>query len=277
MNAEIQRQKEIPASKLEKVEQLRAAMRSHTSLLIASTRKLPSPQFHEIKKKLRGKAEIAVAKKSLILRAIDAAQDTALQPLKEHITADIALFFSNLDVFELAGVLADNHGPAKAKAGDVAPEDIVVEPGPTDLVAGPAISELSGVGLKVAVEGGKLAIKQQATIVRKGETIKENVASVMGKLGIMPLRVGFEPIAAYDSREKKVYAGIKIDKKAALAELRDAIVRSKGFAVSITYLSSDTLRYILGKAWAHEKAIQALVDKSAGAPAAPVSDSGGHA
>ena len=263
------REKAIPAYKLERVAQLKSLITSHATLLVASIKKLPSSQFHEIKKRFRGKAEICVAKKSLIIRAIDATNDTALQPLKSHVTADIALFFSNLDPFTLSGVLADNQSPAKAKAGDIAPEDIHVEPGPTDLVPGPAISELSGVGLKVAVEGGKLAIKQPATIAKQGEAIKDNVASVMGKLGIFPMRVGFEPVAAYDMKDKKVYVGIKIDKKGTLASLREIIGKSRGFAIAIEYVSKDTIPYFISKAGLEERVIQKLLDVKAGALSSP--------
>src|SRR3989344_751468 len=263
------REKAIPAYKLERVAQLKSLITSHATLLVASIKKLPSSQFHEIKKRFRGKAEICVAKKSLVIRAIDATKDTALQPLKSHVTADIALFFSNLDPFTLSGVLADNQSPAKAKAGDIAPEDIHVEPGPTDLVPGPAISALSGVGLKVAVEGGKLAIKQPATIAKQGEPIKDNVASVMAKLGIFPMRVGFEPLAAYDSNDKKVYAGIRIDKKGTLASLREIIGKSRGFAIAIEYVSKDTVAYFISKAGLEERAIQKLLDVRAGALSSP--------
>lgn len=255
------REKEIPEYKIARVAALTQAIKSHRTMLLASTRKLPSSQFHAIKKQLRGKASLYVAKKSLILRALAATHDSALQNIKEQIGSDIAIFFSELDPFTLAGLLAESQSPAKARAGDIAPEDIHVEPGPTELVPGPAISELSGVGLKVAVEGGKLAIKQPATIVKAGEIIKENVASVMGKLGIMPLRVGFEPLAAYDAQEHKLYLGIKIDKKAALVALREAIGKSRGFSIAVAYLTKETLSHFLAKAGTEEKALQMLVDK----------------
>lgn len=261
------REKAIPAYKIERVAQLTKSITSHKTLLIASTRKLPSSQFHEIKKKLRGKAEINIAKKSLVIRAIDASKDSSMEGLKAHVGADVALFFSDLDPFALSGLLADNQSPAKAKAGDIAPTDITVEPGPTDLVPGPAISELSGVGLKVAVEGGKLAIKQPATIVKQGEAIKENVASVMAKLGIFPLKVGFEPLAAYDGREHKVYVGIKIDKKGTLESLREAIGKGRGFAINVKYVSKETVPYFISKAGLEEKALQTLVDTKSGASA----------
>lgn len=264
------RENKIPEYKIKIVSDLADRIKSSNTLLIASTKSLPSSHFHSIKKNLRGKADIMMARKSAILRALDAAALPGLDSLKANITADIALFLSNLDAFELSALLNDNQSPAKAKAGDIAPEDVNVEPGPTDLPPGPAISELSSVGLKVAVEGGKLAIKLPATIVKKGEVIKDNVASVMTKLNIMPMKVGFEPLAAYDSKSKKVYVGIKIDKKAALEELRISIGKALGFAVNIKYSAKETIKFFFAKALAEEKVIQSLIDKAQSAAQQPV-------
>ncbi|MBI2632120.1 50S ribosomal protein L10, partial [Candidatus Pacearchaeota archaeon] len=214
--------KEIPDYKIKTVSELVKKIKDSNTILIASTKGLPSSQFHEIKKSLRGKAEIRVAKKNLVIRALDNVIREGVRDLEKYILSDVAIFFSSLDAFELSALLSENQSPAKAKAGEIAPEDITIEPGPTSLVPGPAISELSSVGLKVAVEGGKLAIKQGATVAHKGEEIKENVASVLAKLDILPMKVGFEPIAAYDTKDKKVYSGIKIDKKKTLEELKTA-------------------------------------------------------
>lgn len=256
------REKEVPAYKIKVVDDLINGLQKSNTVLIASTKKLPSSQFHEIKKNLRGKAEIRVAKKSLVVRAIESVKKDSVHELKKYVNADCALFFSEMDAFELSAMLTENLSPVRAKTGDIAPEDIHIEPGPTDLVPGPAISELSGVGLKVAVEGGKLAIKIGATVAKKGEPIKENVASVLSKLNIAPMKVGFEPIAAYDAKADKVYAGIKIDKKKAYEELKVAISKALGFAVNLKYVTKQTISLFIAKAGAEEKAIQKLVDKT---------------
>jgi len=253
--------REAPEYKVKIVSDLTAKMKKSKTILLASTKGLPSSQFHLIKKNLRGKAEIRVVKKTAALRAIEGAMKPGLDALKNEIKADVAIFFSDLDAFELSGLLADNQSPTKAKGGDIAPEDINVEPGPTDLIPGPAISELSGVGLRVAVEGGKIAIKLPYLIVKKGDVIKENVASVLGKLNITPMKVGFEPLAAYDAKAEKVYVGIKIDKKGVLEQLRYDIGKALGFARARGYIAKETLSYFFGKANAEEKAIQKLIDK----------------
>lgn len=256
------RDKPVPKAKVELVKKLADRMKKSPTTLIASCRGLPSRQFHAIKKSLRGTADVLMIKKNAALRAIDLAAKGTLIEMKAQLTADIAFFFSDKDAFTLSALLTENQIASKARAGDIAPEDIEIQAGPTDLVPGPAISELSGVGLKVAVKEGKLEIIRGAVVTKKGEAIKEHVASVLGKLGISPMRVGFIPLAAYDSKDDKLYVGIKIDKEGTLTEMRDLIRKALGFAVNITYPTDQTIKYFLAKASMEEKAIQALVDKA---------------
>lgn len=253
---------EIPEYKKETVAKIVKMLGESKTVLIASTKGLPSSQFHEIKKKMRGTAEIVVAKKSLVLRALEECKADGVKELKDQIVSDVAIFFSDKDAFELSALLTDNESPARARAGEIAPEDIHIEPGPTDLLPGPAISELSGVGLKVAVEAGKLAVKIGAVVAKKGETIKENVAGVLAKLGIFPMKVGFIPIAAYDHKANKVYVGIKIDKKIAYEQLKDSIAKGLGFAINVNYVCKETIGYFLAQANAQEEALSAKVSNS---------------
>lgn len=236
-------------------------MKHSKTVLIASTKGLPSSQFNQIKKNFRGTADIRVLKKSIVNRAIKETEKGAIQHLKSHIGADVAVFFSDLDAFELSGLLSDNQTPAKAREGDLLLEDIHIEPGPTDLMPGPAISELSGVGLKVAVENGKLAIKQGATIAKKGDKVNAKVVSVLGKLNILPMKVGFTPIAAYDSVSDKVYTGIIIDKPKTLEELKELIKKSLGFAINIGYITDKTISYFISKAALEAKALERVMNK----------------
>ena len=232
------------------------------TVLVASVKSLPSSQFQKIKKKLKGKAEIRIAKKSLVLRAIAGSGKGAMQNLKDFIGADVAIFFSDLDAFELSALLTENQSPSKAKAGDIAPHDIRVEAGPTDLIPGPAISELGSVGLKVAVEGGKLSIKDGTVVAKEGQEINNKVAGVLSKLNIFPMKVGFLAIAAYDSVSDKVYSDIKIDREAALLELRSTIGKALGFAVNVGYPCDKTIKFFIIRAGIEEKAIEKIIDRN---------------
>lgn len=260
------RLKPIPDEKVELVSEVADKIKNVKTVLIASCRGLPSSQFQNIKKKLRGKAEIKFMKKNAFERAIDATEKGALKNLKKELEADFAIFFSDIDTFELSALLTDSQVPTKARSGDISPENIEIEPGPTDLPPGPAISELGSVGLKVSVKEGKLEIIKGAVVAREGEPISEKVAGVLAKLGIFPMKSGFIPLAAYDSKDDKVYVGIKIDKEGTLNEFRSLIGKALGFAVGRNYPTTETISFLISRAAMEEKAIGRIVNE----PSKPV-------
>lgn len=246
----------VSEKKKERVKILAELMGKKT-VMVVSIKGLPSAQFQDIKKKLRGKATIQVAKKSLVDFALDHCGIKELHQLVPFVQDSTAILFSDSDAFEISGIISEEKTPAKAKEGQESPEDIEVKAGPTDLLPGPDISALSAVGLKPKVEGGKIAIVQDAILVKKGESINAAKVAILAKLDITPFEVGLEPIAAY--MDGQVYKDIKIDKEKAVEELQEAFSRGLAFAVSVDYVNKDTLTFVLGKAAAHESAISGLV------------------
>ncbi len=245
--------------KKESVKKIAERLKSKT-VMIVSVKGLPSAQFQDIKKKLRGKAHINVVKKNLLNFAIEHAGNKDIKALEEYNGDSTALLFSDHDAFEISGILASNKSPAKAKAGDIAPSDVEVKAGPTGLLPGPDISALSAVGLAPKVEDGKISVMQDKVIVKEGDTISEAHASIMAKLDIIPFEVGIDPIAAF--MDGKVYADIKIDKEGFMEDMLAKFGRVMPFAVEIGYVCPETLDFIIGKAGMEGNAIEALVGES---------------
>ena len=246
----------VSEAKKQKVKELAEKMHSKT-VMVVSVKGLPSPNFQDIKKKLRGKAKIQVAKKSLIDFALDHSRIKELHNLVPFVDDSTALLFSDDDAFEISGVLSEQKSPAKAKPGQIALMDLVVPAGPTDLVPGPDITALSSVGLQPKVESGKISIMKEKVLCATGEVISDAKASILAKLNIIPFKIGLEPVAAYTGG--KVYSNIKIDKEAVINNLTERFGRSLAFAVEISYLTNETIDFILGKAGLHEKAIEILI------------------
>lgn len=246
----------VSVEKKQKVKELAEAMKKKTVMII-SVKGLPSAQFQDIKKKLREKAKIQIAKKSLVRFALDHCGIKELHDLIKYVEDSTAILFSDEDAFEISGILASEKSPAKAKAGQIAPIDIEVKAGPTELLPGPDISALSSVGLTPKVEDGKISIMQDKVIVKKGKEISEAHASIMAKLDIIPFEVGVEPIVAY--MDGKVYKDIRIDKEATILDLENSFARALPFAVEIAYITDETIDYILGKASLNEKALTELI------------------
>ena len=141
------------------VKELAKQIQEAKTLMVVNIKGVPSPQFQSIKKGLRKYAQVKVAKKNILKRIIKELNKESALALEKEIQENCAFAISDLDGFELAGILAKNKTPIYAKAGQEAPEDIEVKAGPTNLLPGPAISELGSLGLQIAVEEGKISIK----------------------------------------------------------------------------------------------------------------------
>jgi len=242
--------------KKKKVKELAEDMKRKT-VMIVSVKNLPSAQFQDIKKKLRKKAKIQVAKKSLVDFALDHCGIKELHGLVPYVNDGSAILFSDADAFEISGILSDEKSPSKAKAGQIAPFDIEVKAGPTELLPGPDISALSAVGLIPKVENGKIAIQKDKVIAKEGSVITESLASIMTKLDIIPFEVGIEPLAAY--MDGKVYSDIKIDKEGTVSQLVENFSGALAFAVEVSYVNDQSLEFILAKASAHERVINRII------------------
>ena len=249
----------IPARKTEAVKELSKLIKDSRTVLLASIKDIPGSQFQEIVKKLRGKAVVKVPKKNIVFRAIDSSGNDSVKKLKEQFQNSIAFLFSDMDSFDLALDLEKSKSPAKAKPGQEAPEDIEVQAGPTELVPGPAISELGALGIQIQIEKGKINIKEPKIIAKKGQKISQGAADIMAKLDIKPFSIGFSPLSAFDTKNGKLYLNIKIDSEGTLAELKSAYGRALPFAVDIGYLSDDTIKFIIGKAASHERRLVKVI------------------
>lgn len=248
----------VSSEKKKTVSELSKLAKESRTILIASIRNLPASQFQEICKKLRGRAVVKVPKRNLIIRAIDDVKDSEIKKIESEIKGDVAILFSDIDAFELAGELLRSKVPAKAKPGQEAPIDIEVQPGPTGLVPGPAVSELGALGIQIKIEGGKINISAPKKLVKKGEKISPAVADVMAKLDIKPFSIGFVPLAAFDNEAKIIYTNIKIDREETLHRLKSAYGKALPFAVNLGYPSKDTISFIVGKAGRHGNALKKL-------------------
>lgn len=245
--------------KIKAVKELAKAIEGKNTILFASIKNLPAAQFQKIKKELSKEVIIKIIKKRALKLAIEMVKNKGVHQLNDYIKEDIAIMISDMDCFELSKKLAQSKTPVKAKTGQKAECDIEVEAGETDLPAGPAVSELSGLGLQVMIKAGKIEIRESRVIVKKDHIISEGAASIMAKLNILPFSVGFIPLVAYDSKSDKIYTEIIIDSEATLKNLKDTFMKSKSFAVNLGYICEDTIKLLIAKAGRYERVINELI------------------
>ena len=180
------------------VSEVSAQIKQYPVIGIIDMFKLPASQLHQIRTKLRGKAVIRMVKKRIIMLALKESGIRGADDLSGMLQGEPALVFTEMDPFRLARMIDENKSEAPAKEGDVAPRDIMVNAGPTSLPPGPVIGELQKAKIPASIEGDKIHIRQDTVIAREGDEIGKLLAGVMAKLGITPMEIGLNLLAAWE-------------------------------------------------------------------------------
>jgi len=120
-------------------------LKKYSVVAVADLQKVRSSQIQEIRKRLRGKAELIVAKNTILRIASEkiAAEKKGIDKFADALTGSKVLIFTQMNPFELIIFLNKNKVRVQAKGGDVATSDIMIPAGNTGLQPGPVISEFN--------------------------------------------------------------------------------------------------------------------------------------
>ena len=242
---------------------------------IAKIRGLGAKQLQRIRKEFSEKAKLRVSKNSLISISVG---ESGMKEMADFVEDQMALIFTGLDAFELYKEMEEGKIPAPIKAGAVAPQDIVIEEGPTSLKPGPIVGELQNLGIPTGIASGKVVIKQRKVAVEEGERVSPALAEMLARLEIYPVKEGLDLCAVYDAEEKvlftpdvlhidlsKYFSDVKEGAKAAFSLathikydyptrytigdlLREASAKSQALALNIVYPTSVTIKPLIQKA-----------------------------
>ncbi|MDP6600438.1 MAG: 50S ribosomal protein L10 [Candidatus Woesearchaeota archaeon] len=248
------------------VEDMVKLMRQYSIIGMVNMENMPTPQLQAMRSELRGKIDLFMTKKRLMRIAIEKLKDEKknIEELEKYLEGMPALIFTNENPFKLSRILQKSKTKAPAKAGQIAPSDITIHKGPTPFAPGPIISELSGVGLKVGVESGKVAVKEDSVVAKKGEKINSKVAEILTRLDIKPMEVGLGLVAAYE--EGVIYQKdiLNVDEKEYNNNINLAAAQAFNLAFNITYVTKDNIPLLVGKAFNDAKVLgisQEILDK----------------
>lgn len=241
----------VSEKKKQKVTELVKELESEPIVGIIDLTSLPSAQFQKIKHKLRKDLKVIVAKKSLIKIAIEKVKDSkkGIEKLEEHLENTMpAIIFTKKDAFKIAKTLDKNKSSTAAKPGQIAPKDLKVPEGPTAFAPGPIIGELGAAGIKASIEDGKVIIKEESTIVKKGEEISQSQSDMLAKFGIEPMEIGLNIAAIYQDGGIFDSEVLSIDDAEYLNRIKLAATEALNLAVFATYPTKETIEILLQKA-----------------------------
>lgn len=257
----------VSDSKKKELVALSKLVRQYKVVGLMDLESYPSGHLQKLKARFRDKMDVKVSKKSLMKLAFENAEKdkTGITSLAGYLDNGIpALILSNEDPFRLSKMLMKNKTNTFAKAGQLAPNDIIVQAGVTKFPPGPVIGEFSSAGLKTAVEAGKIAIKEDKLFVKKGEIIDGKKADILSKLGIEPVEIGVKLIAMFENGNVYGSSLLDIDEARYLQEIRDVVRAAFNLAINTEYVTNDTIAWLIKKAYMESLALSNNVNVDGG-------------
>lgn len=249
--------RKVNPKKLETAKRITEQLGQYKVIGVLNLRGMPSSQMQKMRASLRGNAEILMAKRRIMQKAIEAGKGSkkGIEGIAPFVIDQPALIFSNLNPFKLYAQLEKSKAPSAAKGGEIAPNDIIIPKGETPFAPGPMLGELQKSGLKAAVEGGKITIKEDKIVCKAGEKIPEKIVGILSKLDIKPLTIGLNLVAAFE--DGMIYGKdiLAVDQKQYIANIQTAYRNSIGLSVEIGYPTKKNIDKLLAKAYRNTKAV----------------------
>lgn len=237
--------------KKEEVKELIEIINNYDVIGIVDLMNIPAKQLQEMRKNLKKDAVIRMSKKNLIDLALEDcnADKTNIVDLSEHMDGQIALIATEMNPFKLYKILEDSKTSAPAKAGAIAPEDIVVPEGDTGLTNLAFMGELGQVGIPARPQDGKIFIQKSTVVVEAGEEVSKQMAATLTRLDINPMEVGIDLKAVYE--EGSIYTSdvLAIDEEQTLADVQNAFRNAFNLSVNAAIPTEETTSTIITLAY----------------------------
>jgi len=159
-----------------------------------------SKQMQHIRMSLRGYATVLMGKNTMIRKAIRGhlEKNPALERILSHIKGNVGFVFTKEDLVEIREKILANKVKAPAKAGALAPIDVIIPAQNTGL--GPEKTAFfQALSIPTKISKGTIEIMSDVHLIKKEERVGASEATLLNMLNISPFTYGLKIQMVYDS------------------------------------------------------------------------------
>ncbi|XP_060606457.1 large ribosomal subunit protein uL10-like [Ruditapes philippinarum] len=156
--------------------------------------------MQQIRAALREQAIVLMGKNTMMRKAIRGhlENNPALEKLLPHIVGNVGLVFTKGDLIEVRSMLLANKVKAPARAGAIAPVDVVVPKQATTL--GPEkTSFFQALQITTKITKGCIEILNDVNLIKTGDKVGPSESTLLNMLNISPFSYGLVIQRVYDS------------------------------------------------------------------------------
>ena len=216
--------------KTEMYQQLVELPKKYKTVSIIQMNKVRSTQILPLRKTLKGEVEFVCVKDKVARKALESSDIPGMKEISTELKGQVMFIFTNMSPFKLNVLLGKNKVMMGARSGDIASMDIVVAEKNTGIAPGPMLTEFKEAGIQTKIDEGTIWIAKETTPAKKGDTINEKLAAILGKLDINPVEAGISLYSAVDEGLKYTEDEMIVD----VEKTRDLFAQFHQEAVSLS-------------------------------------------
>jgi large subunit ribosomal protein LP0 len=242
-------------------EKLNGLLNENRAILLCNVDNVGSNQMHQIRQSLRGEATLLMGKNTMIRKAVRqlAAEDASLEKLLPLLKGNIGLVFTNGDLPSIREKIMSNRVQAPAKAGAIAPCDVIVPAGNTGMEPGKT-SFFQALGVPTKIARGTIEITNDVHLIKANTKVGPSEATLLNMLDISPFTYGLTVISVYDNGVVFDPSILDITNETMIKNLMEGIQQIACMSLALKYPTVASMPHLLVNGYKNLVAISLASD-----------------
>ena len=180
---------------------LTSYLQTYSKVVIVTIDNVGASHLQRVRKQYRGEAEVLMGKNTLMRKAIRAYVEDGhpeFAPLLDVLVGNVGLIFTNGDLRAVRNEVTSYRVPAPAKAGAIAPSNVMIPAGPTGLEP-TATAFLQALNIPSKIVKGQVELTSAVNLISKGDKVKPGAAALLQKLKITPFSYGIDVSSVFNN------------------------------------------------------------------------------
>jgi len=231
-------------------DKLRTYLDKYQKIVIVGADNVGSSQMQKIRQSLRGSAEVLMGKNTMVRKVLReyVESNPKVEPLSALVKNNVGFVFTNGDLSAVEKVLLEHRVGAPAKAGTIAPNDVIVPKGPTGMEP-TMTSFLQALNIASKINKGQVEIVSDVHLIKKGEKVGSSEATLLQKLNIKPFSYGLALLHIYDNGSVYDPAVLKLTDTDLVNKFRVGVANVASLSLQIGFPTLASLPHALSNAY----------------------------
>jgi len=231
-------------------EKLKNYLDKYQKIVVVGADNVGSNQMQKIRQSLRGNAEILMGKNTMVRKVLREyiESNPKVEPVVALVKNNVGFVFTNGDLSLIEQKLLAHRVGAPAKAGSIAPNDVIVPKGPTGMEP-TQTAFLQALNIASKINKGQVEIVSDVHLVKAGEKVGSSEATLLQKLSIKPFSYGLQILHIYDNGSVYEPAVLKLTDADLLGKFRTGLNNVASLSLAIGYPTLAALPHALSTAY----------------------------